>query len=428
MVGHVNNLSTFATGGGANVLSSSAWAADPTRTLGFVAGLAKSIQVNTAARQAAFAAAMIGQFTADFGNADVVDDGNVAAFEADFEAALLAFINPAVTPPAALVHYGIDTGVANHLVATVTPAITSLLNGMLFEITPLHANTLAAVDFNPSGQGAVNCFRSDGTALVAQDIQGPPGKSLFCYDQPTNKMLLVNAALWASAQQTNAVFFGQDTGSANHMQVAIAAITSLQIGTLLVINKSSFVNNAAVDLQLNGGSLIPVQYADGTALAANDWPASKTFTLEYDGTNLNLPVPVASVARRGIGRTATLTEAVNGVTAASVPAWMTPEDVAAAIAAALAGIGNPFLTTGVGSLLLVQWLSGSNPNTYLNLSGSFGAPAAQEMSFISAGNAQIILTIDSRWTGGSVPPGTWKFIWVSTVNTPNNIYLMVRIA
>jgi hypothetical protein len=87
-----NDFTPFATGVGANVLAPATWAADPAKTAGFSAGIAPSVKLNTAWRQSTFVSAMIAQFTADFGPGNVVDNGNLAAFEAQFEAALNAYL------------------------------------------------------------------------------------------------------------------------------------------------------------------------------------------------------------------------------------------------------------------------------------------------------------------------------------------------
>ncbi len=87
-----NQLLPFATGGGANVLSPASYAALAARLTGFTAGVAQSVQLNSAWRQAAFAAAMIGQFTADNSGQDTLDDGDVAKFEQNFTRAVEAAV------------------------------------------------------------------------------------------------------------------------------------------------------------------------------------------------------------------------------------------------------------------------------------------------------------------------------------------------
>ncbi|VFR43416.1 Prophage tail fiber protein [plant metagenome] len=93
-----NQLLPFGGAAGANVLTPAEYAALGARAGGFQAGVAKSREVNTVLRQAAFAAAMIGQFSADRSGEDVQDDGDVAAFQAAFTRALLAVIDGRAVP------------------------------------------------------------------------------------------------------------------------------------------------------------------------------------------------------------------------------------------------------------------------------------------------------------------------------------------
>ncbi|WP_054210561.1 hypothetical protein [Bosea vaviloviae] len=89
-----NELLPFATAGGAGVMSQSDYAALAARLAGFVDGIAEPAEVNKVWRQSAFAAAMIGQFTADQSGEDTLDDGDVATFQANFTAAMQAAAGP----------------------------------------------------------------------------------------------------------------------------------------------------------------------------------------------------------------------------------------------------------------------------------------------------------------------------------------------
>lgn len=92
-----NDFLTFGTGAVANVLSQTDWAALADRSNGFQSGVARSAHVNKAIRQAAFVAAMIGQFTADYGG-DALDNGDLPTFEDNFKAALAAWIASGESP------------------------------------------------------------------------------------------------------------------------------------------------------------------------------------------------------------------------------------------------------------------------------------------------------------------------------------------
>jgi microcystin-dependent protein len=82
-----NQYPAFATGGGANVLSPSAWnSLTALRANGFQTGTAESIQVNTAIRHGVFGTAVLAKIISD-SNANALDDGNLATFAAALRAA-----------------------------------------------------------------------------------------------------------------------------------------------------------------------------------------------------------------------------------------------------------------------------------------------------------------------------------------------------
>lgn len=83
-----NDILPFATGANPNVITQAAYAALAARLNGFQAGIAQPAEVNKALRQASFVAAMLAQFTANKANVNVVDNGDLNAFEAQLLAAI----------------------------------------------------------------------------------------------------------------------------------------------------------------------------------------------------------------------------------------------------------------------------------------------------------------------------------------------------
>lgn len=81
----------FATGGGANVESQAAYAADPTTASGFLSGLAPSVKLNKVWRQSAFMAAGLANWMVAQG-VSVPDDGNLANLVAEITSSLNAFL------------------------------------------------------------------------------------------------------------------------------------------------------------------------------------------------------------------------------------------------------------------------------------------------------------------------------------------------
>lgn len=73
-----NDFLPFATGGGANVETQAAYAADPNRTSGFQTGVAPSAPFNKVWRQAAFMAAVVANVIFTTLGVDVLDDGDLA--------------------------------------------------------------------------------------------------------------------------------------------------------------------------------------------------------------------------------------------------------------------------------------------------------------------------------------------------------------
>lgn len=83
-----NQFLPFATGGGANTLTPSGWAALVSLLAnGFQAGTASSAQVNTVLRQVSTVASALGQIINDQGG-DALDNGSPAAFATALKAAL----------------------------------------------------------------------------------------------------------------------------------------------------------------------------------------------------------------------------------------------------------------------------------------------------------------------------------------------------
>ena len=82
------DFQTFADAGGANVIDQATYLALPARLQGFLAGLAQSAQVNKVLRQSAFVTAALAQVISTALAADVLDNGNSAAFILQLQQAL----------------------------------------------------------------------------------------------------------------------------------------------------------------------------------------------------------------------------------------------------------------------------------------------------------------------------------------------------
>ncbi|WP_448952118.1 gp53-like domain-containing protein [Labrys neptuniae] len=182
---NTNQILPFGTGAGSNVLDPAVWAALAARQTGFQSGVAQSAAVNTAIRQASFAAAMIAQFTADNGAASVLDDGNLAAFEANFVSALVAAMSAQLG--AGSTRYSTDTGAANAMVVT---HLTALQDGQILVVNPAATNTGPTVI--DVGVAVLGVILNDGaTALAGGEIQKNV-RILLVYDATLSKWRLIN--------------------------------------------------------------------------------------------------------------------------------------------------------------------------------------------------------------------------------------------
>ena len=83
-----------------------------------------------------------------------------------------------------LIYYGVDTGVADSLVVTTSPTISSYVDGMVFEITPIATNLTSTPQINICSRGAKQFNNALAGYIVA-------GQKFFCsYDGTLGKMVL----------------------------------------------------------------------------------------------------------------------------------------------------------------------------------------------------------------------------------------------
>ncbi|MBB4017394.1 hypothetical protein GGR16_002423 [Chelatococcus caeni] len=139
-----NDFLPFGTGAGANVLDQASWAALQARQTGFQAGIAQSPQLNKTWRQAAFMAAMIGQFMADLTGQDVLDDGDMAQKLAIFEAAIRS----------QSLNYIVAGGTATAMTLSLDPAPTdysAIIGTPLRIVVPLASTGPATLNVNALG-------------------------------------------------------------------------------------------------------------------------------------------------------------------------------------------------------------------------------------------------------------------------------------
>lgn len=251
---HKNQLVSWACGVGANIATSpEAYAAMTIRQLGAQVGIGDPVSYNNAQRQSSVVAAMIGQFTADYGPSDVNDDGNIAILEAQFLAALDNLITASVQSITAgqnaFVHYGnADSGTANNYIFTTpTPAVTSYTAGLLLMAKLANGVTGPSV-INVAGLGFIPITRGDLTPLKSGDAATNEIAMLLCDGSRFQLLGVLPAVVVATG--TNVV-----TASG-------AFATPSGITTKMGLLRQSFVGNSSTSLPSAAADGTTVKYAD----------------------------------------------------------------------------------------------------------------------------------------------------------------------
>lgn len=220
-----NDFLTFATGGGANVLSQAAYAALTSLLAnGYQAGVAQSSQLNKTWRQAAIMAAVLAQYVADSGP-NVVDDGTTATILTNLKNAV-RISNKATTVTAASVALtAADCGVilvnatSNNVTITL-PAVNAITSASLkYEFVRVDA-TANTVTINRAGS---DTFVGGATSIT---LSG----------QKDNRSISGNgAALWATTtaggNQSLATSGYREIGGGLLMQWGFADASATSTGT-----------------------------------------------------------------------------------------------------------------------------------------------------------------------------------------------------
>lgn len=153
-----NDFQIYAGAGGANVITTSAYAALSARTAGFATGLARSNQLNKVWRQSSIVSAMLAQAISDTLGVDVVDDGTIATIETHFYQMLMRQVqtNEFVVDSSAIV---------NTITIAPSPVILSYYNGLVLRIKVANQNT-GTVVINANTLGNKSLLAGSGAVLT----------------------------------------------------------------------------------------------------------------------------------------------------------------------------------------------------------------------------------------------------------------------
>jgi hypothetical protein len=145
-----NDFKAIATGGGANVITQSEFAALTSFLAnGFSSGVVESDQFNKVIRQASFVASGIGKIISDV-NLNALDDGNLATFASNLLSAIATSISSSkshaasgyqVFPGGLVVQWGTVTVAASGVNTDVTLPLTFPNNGFQSVVSPANVNT-----------------------------------------------------------------------------------------------------------------------------------------------------------------------------------------------------------------------------------------------------------------------------------------------
>lgn len=160
-----NDFKTFASAGGANVVSQAAYEALTTLIAnGFSTGTANSSQLNKVWRQSSILAAVLAQFIVDNSGANAVDDGTTAT--------LLLNLKAAVSSGAVLGRIATAGGTVDALTAVFTPPPLSVADGVPYYVLASGANVNVAPTFTPNS-GTITArtiVKENGSPLSPGDI------------------------------------------------------------------------------------------------------------------------------------------------------------------------------------------------------------------------------------------------------------------
>jgi hypothetical protein len=87
-----------------------------------------------------------------------------------------------------------------------------------------------------------------------------------------------------AAIQAQAANFAQDIGTANALSVVLPSYTNVVGGLTLRIKKGNAGNTGTASLSINAAASKSIIWADGSALAAGDWPAGAVGEVCFSGT------------------------------------------------------------------------------------------------------------------------------------------------
>src|SRR5579872_2209390 len=211
--------------------------------------------------------------------------------------------------------YAAGGGTAQAQTVTLTPAITSLTNGLMIIWKPTAANTGAGPTLAVSGLTAKPITKLGTAALVANDIT-TTALAVAVYDGTEFQLQNPQTGLPASAHvigsnsggngvaatasDLSAISYIAGGGTAQAQTATFSpAVTALTTGLTVAWLPVASNTGAAPTLAVNGLTAKPITKLGTTALVANDLTTTAIAVARYDGTEFQLQNPQTSTGGGG---------------------------------------------------------------------------------------------------------------------------------
>ena len=180
-----NEFKPFAIASSAAVLEQSEYETSQVLREGFKKGLARSVEVNKAIRQASSIAAVVAEFAAEKSGKDMLDNGDVGILKENFETALSAVSSLLIAEV---------QGTSDVLNASFTPTLRELKNGTLVHVRAKERNRIKTPVFKADETGEKVIVKGNNLNLEDGDIAGGGHWLELQYDEALDKWVLQNPA------------------------------------------------------------------------------------------------------------------------------------------------------------------------------------------------------------------------------------------
>lgn len=178
--------------------------------------------------------------------------------------------------------YAVDSGSANAVVISPTPAVTAYVAGQLFRVKVAASNTTSGVTLNVSSLGNKNVVGRNGAALIAGEIKLGDVCD-FTYDG-TN-FQLTSKSFIAPFIQGQVFSYAADTGTAGAYAMAVSSAPSAYVTGMAFEFLAANTNTAAPTLNVSSIGAVTMLNSQGGALVAGDIVAGDIVRVVYNGTN-----------------------------------------------------------------------------------------------------------------------------------------------